>query len=594
MPVARFLIGLAGAALTIIASAGCAPAEDAQMAEDKPRQFAPLVRTQAAWTALERIKNAERAADRIETDVAYLADDALAGREAGSAGYDTAAGYVAARLKEIGVTPASANQTWFQPVPLRSARRDIEAAGLSIIDQAGVKTALTSLEDFIIGQSMAEAQFALSAPAVFVGYGVSAPHQNHDDYQGLDVTGKIVIAFNDAPPRFNSEERAFYRTYDYKLKTAAAKGAVGFIALPTKAELKRYPWARRVAGITRKSMTWLHPDGRAEISAPAIKATAFLSPKGASMLFDDTATSFQALQEAIAARAPLKGFALDKTLVLKGASIIEDTTSPNVVGLLPGADPQLKHEVLVLSAHLDHVGVKDQKASPVIPSNANADSQETDYIHNGALDNAMGVAAMLEAAMMFAKSDPPKRSILFLAVTAEEKGLIGSDYFAHYPAIPAGTRIVANVNLDMPLTLYDFNDIIAFGAERSTLGETVREAASDMGLTLIPDPFPEQGIFTRSDHYRFVEQGVPSVFLFLGQGNGGDKVFSNFMAKHYHQPSDQIDLPINYSAAARFAALNYAIARAIADDDKAPSWRAGDFFGERFAPQNSAPSNLAP
>ncbi len=577
MSIARLLLGLSCAAFQILALSACSASSDNETANNQSEET-PLVRTKEAWTTLERALTAERPADRIETDVAYLAGDTLSGREAGTAGYKAAAGYVAARFQQVGLKPGI-NGSWFQQVPLRAARRDIEAASITITTEKNVNTTLIPLDDFIIGQSMAQAQFSLSAPVTFVGYGVSARNQNHDDYAGLDVRGKIVVAFNDAPVSFNSEERAFYRSYDYKLKTAAANGAIGFIAIPTKADLKRYSWARRAAGAKQKSMTWLHPDGMAEISAHAIKATASLSPSGADKLFSEADKSFDELQEIVENNGSFKGFSLNKTVALKGASIFEETTSPNVAGFLPGSDPKLKKEIVVLSAHLDHVGVSE----PTFKSTKQqSDPDKSDYINNGALDNAMGVAAMLEAAKQFSQTSAPKRSILFLAVTAEEKGLIGSDYFAHYPSLPKGSRIVANVNLDMPLTLYDFNDIIAFGAERSSLGETVRQAASKMNIALVPDPFPDQGIFTRSDHYRFVEQGVPSVFLFLGQGNGGDSVFGDYMANHYHQPSDQPDLPIDYAAAARFATLNYEIARAIADDDKAPHWLDGDFFGERF------------
>ena len=171
---------------------------------------------------------------------------------------------------------------------------------------------------------------------------------------------------------------------------------------------------------------------------------------------------------------------------------------------------------------------------------------------------------------------------IFLAVTAEEKGLLGADYFAHFPTAPA-ENIVANVNLDMPVMLHDFADVVAFGAERSTLGPMVREAVESAGLELSPDPFPELGIFTRSDHYRFVEKGIPSVYLFPGFANGGEEAFNGFMRDHYHKPSDEVTLPIRYDSAARFADVNYEISRAIADAPERPKWNKGDFFGDLFS-----------
>jgi Zn-dependent M28 family amino/carboxypeptidase len=203
------------------------------------------------------------------------------------------------------------------------------------------------------------------------------------------------------------------------------------------------------------------------------------------------------------------------------------------------------------------------------------------------MDNATGVATMLEAARAFVETGKrPKRSIAFVALTGEEKGLFGSEYLAKYP-LPAGSKLVANVNLDMPILTYDFTDVVAFGAEHSTVGEAVGRAAGQMGIKLSPDPIPEQNLFVRSDHYSFVKQGVPSVFLGTGFANGGDKAVKAFEDNHYHMASDDMALPIDWAAAAKFARLNYLIATQLADAPQAPLWYADDFFGDRFAP--SAP-----
>jgi len=243
--------------------------------------------------------------------------------------------------------------------------------------------------------------------------------------------------------------------------------------------------------------------------------------------------------------------------------------SENVVGLLEGSDPKLKSEVVVLSAHLDHLGI----TPPV-----NGDS-----INNGALDNAAGVATTLEVARLFrAHGKAPKRSLLFLIDTAEEKGLVGAEYYAHNPTVPAKS-IVADVDLDMPILTYEFTDVVAFGADRSSIGPSVKKAAGTMNVKLSPDPMPDEGIFTRSDHYRFVEQGVPAVFLITGFANGGEAAFTDFMAKHYHKPSDDMTLPIRFDVGAKFAKLNYEITRELAETPVKPSWNKGDFFGEKYA-----------
>lgn len=243
--------------------------------------------------------------------------------------------------------------------------------------------------------------------------------------------------------------------------------------------------------------------------------------------------------------------------------------APNVIGMLPGSDPVLKKEYVVLSAHLDHVGV-----DPV---------QVGDKIFNGAMDNASGVATMLETARAFAQSKQrPKRSILFVALAGEETGLLGSSYLARHPVVGDG-KVVADVNLDMPILLYDFQDVIAFGGEHSTMGEVTARAGARMGVTVSPDPMPEEDFFERSDHYSFVKAGVPSIFLMTGFKNGGEKAFRTFLAKNYHKPSDQIDLPFNWEAGAKFARLNYWIAREVADAAEAPRWYEGNRYGDRFA-----------
>jgi Zn-dependent M28 family amino/carboxypeptidase len=246
-------------------------------------------------------------------------------------------------------------------------------------------------------------------------------------------------------------------------------------------------------------------------------------------------------------------------------SKIETLSANNVVGVLEGSDPALKGEYVVLSAHLDHVGV----GKP---------DDRGDTIYNGAMDNAVGTASMLEVAKAFqASGKRPRRSMLFIAVTAEEKGLVGSDYFAAHPTVPANA-IVADVNLDMPILTYKFEDLIVYGADRTTIGAIVQQVAGAEGVALTPDPEPEQASFVRSDHYSFVRAGVPAVSLEPGPKGPGAAARTEFADKHYHQPSDEVGL-IDFTQGVRFVKLNYAIARALADGDARPKWNKGDFFG---------------
>ncbi len=530
---------------------------------------APVI-SEAAAEAAAKSTMAATAAARIEADVLYLADDAREGREAGTPGYQAAADYVASRMADIGLEPAG-DDGWFQQVPLRAITPVLEGATLSVTKANGEVSDLTHLEDFRVFVSRDAEEMDVTAPAVFVGYGVHAPEQGHDDYAGVDVEGKIAVYIGGAPDHFDSEKRAHYNSGGGKADAAAKHGAVGTIALFSTASEKRFPWARLVSNPTSTRMTWAHPGGQAEVSGRGLKGSATLHPQIAQILFDGAEKTYEEVRaETDAEGVSPAGFELAVTVSMKGSQTSKVVTSPNIIGLIPGADPEMKDEYIVLSAHLDHTGVNQNKI----------DAGE-DGINNGAMDNAMGVATMLEAATRLREASPG-RSILVLAVTAEEKGLLGADYFAHYPTVDSGA-LAANVNLDMPVVLHPFTDVIAFGAERSSIGPITRTAAAKMGIELSPDPIPTQNLFTRSDHYRFVEKGVPSVFLVVGFANGGEERFNDFLKNHYHKPSDDTSLPILYDEAARFAEVNFMIAKDLANAEERPHWNEGDFFGDLFS-----------
>ncbi len=250
--------------------------------------------------------------------------------------------------------------------------------------------------------------------------------------------------------------------------------------------------------------------------------------------------------------------------------------SPNVVGIIPGSDPSVANEYIVLMAHLDHVGTVNPNGQGQRP----APGGSTDTIYNGAMDNATGIATLIEVARKF--NDPANRTrrpILLAAVTAEEKGLLGASYLANNPVVGNG-RVVGVVNLDMPILMYDFQDVIAFGAEHSDMAPAVRRAAEAMNVQLSSDPLPEEGLFTRSDHYPFVQAGIPSVFLMTGFQNGGEAMFRGFLAGNYHGVEDELGQPFNWRAGARFAELNYRITRELANAPAAPRWYRGSFFGD--------------
>jgi len=512
--------------------------------------------------AAEAVVDLDAAAARIRADMAYLADDARAGRETGSEGYAEAAAYVAEQFARMDLSPGGVDGDWFQPVEFVRAHPVLDAALLAVGDGAP----FAHLEDYVILGSPRHEAVELDAEAVFVGYGLDAPEEGFEDYAGVDVTGKIAVVLGGAPDGVEGEKRA--HLVRSKTKVASDKGAVGLVFVPTAAWEARRSFESRASHADRPALAWVGPDGRAHADAPNLRAAAVLSEAGAGKLFEGAEADYATIRAAASEPGPIAGFPLPTRVRLSQRTRMERIESENVAGILPGSDPARRGEYVVMSAHLDHVGPDE--------------TLEGDQIRNGALDNAAGVATMLEAARQLAAAETaPARSVLFLAVTGEEHGLLGSDYFARFPTVPDGA-VVADINLDMPLILYEFEEAIAFGADRSSLGPLAREAAAGMDVEIIPDPVPEMNLFVRSDHYSFVRQGVPSLFLFLGFGESAGETFPDFMGTHYHQPSDDLALPIDYRQGARFAELNRRIVRAVADAKARPSWNDGDFFGDTF------------
>ncbi len=506
--------------------------------------------------------------DLIKEHMAFLASDDLLGRETGSEGYDVAAQYVADQYKALGLTPAGDNGTYFQNITFKRAFRVSDAANLTATASDGTTIPMIDNKDFAIGPSTSLTESTVTAPVVFAGFGIVAPKEGRNDYEGLDVEGKIVATLSRTPSGIQTEERAFYGSR--KGKEASDRGAIGTLSIPTPTSEGVYSFERLIneGRLDSPRMSWVAPDGETFSRAPSIRAGASLSPEGASKLFADADISLDdVLKAAEAEGGKTPTFDLPVTVTITQKSIIDEVISANVAGMIEGADPDLKDEVIVLTAHLDHIGVSK--------------IDEEDVINNGALDNAAGIATLLEAARMMQNNEPPRRSVMFLAVTAEEKGLLGSQYFAKNPTVPKD-KIVGNVNLDMPVLTYNFEDVIAFGGTRSTFNAAISKAAEEMDLVLNPDPMPEQGIFTRSDHFRFVEEGVPSVMLSTGFGNGGAEAWATHFADHYHRPSDDMMNDLDFEAAAKFSELKTRITFTLANADQRPLWNKGDFFAEQF------------
>lgn len=543
-------------------------------------RFAAALVCLLALTACQRAPDApgegydeSAAADarRIEADVRYLADDLLEGRETGSRGYDLAALYVAQRLRAMGLRPAGENGGYTQRVPLLRAQRLAEGNEL-VIERKGATTALRFRDQFLPLLNFDRPQARVEAPAVFVAQAVHAPELGHDDFAGLDLRGKIAVLFGGAPARFAPDQRAFYSSTDEKLRALAQRGAVGAVFVATTGDEQTYPWARSAEDWQRPGMRLRGADGRALDSTPQLQVVARVSTAVADVLLAGNGHTAAELYRATDA-GRLRGFELPGRIVLAARNSIAPLESRNVVARLPGSGRALADEHVVFSAHLDHVGL----GPPV----------DGDAIYNGAVDNALGVAVMLEAARKLAAAPTaPRRSMLFVAVTGEEKGLLGAQWFAQHPTVP-GAALVANLNLDMPMLLAPTRDVVPIGIEHSSLAPLLRQAARDVGVKLSADPAPEQSLFVRSDQYAFIRAGVPAVYLnggIEGAGLGDDPRAAQreYLRLRYHQPSDDVRQAIQYADAARLARLNARLGRLIGDASQRPAWNSGDFFGRRF------------
>lgn len=507
-------------------------------------------------------------ADRIETDIAVLANDDMAGREAGTDGFDRAARYVSERYADIGLQELDDTAGYYQTVPMQRFSRDWEKARVTIRSRDNL-VELEPLKDFFIGTSPSKNSCVVAGESIFIGYGIEAPEFGLEDLSKTDLKGKIVVFLSGAPDRLAPEERAHYEAT--KLEALTETGAAGYIRVYTKAGLERFPWQRLVAARNFRGLAWVNSKGDAQSSFGDLPCSATLSPDAASTLFENTDKSYaDIVAEAAQTNGLPRGFDLNKRIVIASANTFETLASKNVIGIIPGTDPVLSGEAVLVTAHLDGLGIQKTEFTAT-----------SDNIYNGAMDNSAGVAILLDLADRFVKQSRsgkhPRRTLIFAALTAEEKGLIGADYLANHP-LPSGVDFVANINIDMPILLHDFTDVIGFGSSHSTLGEVLSDVASELGLISSPDPVPHLSLFVRSDHYRFVRKGVPAIFMFTGFQNGGSDTYESFISEHYHQATDDVNLPIRYDEAAKFAKLNFHFVHAISESPDRPTWSPDSIF----------------
>jgi Zn-dependent M28 family amino/carboxypeptidase len=506
----------------------------------------------------------------LEAHVRYLADDRLRGRLPGTPGYQLAVDYVTAQFKQAGVAPAGDKGGYTQLVRLRRAFVEPGAA-LSYQPATGPAQPLAAGSAASVYPNPGQAEVNVAnAPLVFAGFGISAPELKYDDYAGLDARGKVVVITRQAPRQFGDNERQYFTDLRTVLETAARHGAVGVLLAAAHADAKLLEFPKGMVSA-------LGPDGQVGVSrsyaAGSTQLVASISAATLQQLFAgakaDTAQALTTLRGGRAAAQPLLG-----SFSARYRSRYQDVDSYNVVGKVTGSDPILKSEYVVHSAHLDHLGV----GAPI-----NGDS-----IFNGAHDNATGVASVLEISKLYAGlKQKPKRSALFVLVTGEEMGLLGSAYFAKIPTVPQ-RALVADINTDMPTLIAPLLAVVPLGADHSSLLNEVKKAADYLKLSIEPDPEPTQNRFIRSDQYSFVVQGVPALHIKYGNKTADGKnnlseTVQAWRALTYHKPQDNfVGGTFDWAAGAQYARLNFLIGYQVAQGVGRPTWNKGDFFGVRF------------
>ncbi len=545
------------AVTTLVAALGLVAACAGSAADPDPRE-AEAARA-AATAAL---------ADRWWAHMEFLANDSMRGRETGSPEHRKAADYVAERFARAGLE-AAGTSGYLQPIAFESRRIVEEDSSLALV--RGGRTRPVTLGEEATFSMRIDPAPTVDAQLVFAGHGLAIPEVDHDDFDGLDLGGKVVVYLAGSPASVPGPLSAHYQSAAERWAALARRGAIGTIAIPNPRSMD-VPWERSSPNRLNPSMA-LADESLSDTAGQKVAIT--FNPAAAERLFEGSGHTFADLLKLAGEGKPLPRFALPQSLRAEVAVERQHVESHNVVGLLRGSDATLAGEHVVVTAHLDHVGV--------------GASIDGDAIYNGAMDNASGIATLLEAAAYVAAARP-RRPVVFVAVTAEEKGLLGSRYYARNPTVPR-EGIVANINMDMFLPLFPMKSLMVLGLEESDLGDEVRITAQGMGIAVQNDPEPHRNRFIRSDQYSFIREGVPALAMKVGYepGSAEEAIAAAWTRERYHGPADDLDQPIDRTAAATFTDLVGQLTERVANRDRRPEWRATSFF-KRFAVSPPAPT----
>lgn len=503
----------------------------------------------------------------IRGHVRFLADDLLEGRGPGSRGDELTQLYISTQFEALGLQPAAGNGEWLQPFPLVGVRT---IAPPNVVFKNDDKTvSLKSVEDFMstIGRPAEQARLQ-DAELVFVGYGIEAPEYGWDDYKDVDLTGKVLVMMNNDPASdpelFEGRRRLYYGRWDYKYEIAAQKGAAGAIIIHTTPSAG-YPWQVIQTSWSGEEFELLGNNGK------RLELKGWGTEKGLREVVKMSGFDLDELRERAESR-DFRPIPLETTLSIELEGVVRKQNTANVLGLLPGSDPEVSDEVLIYMAHHDHLGMGVER------------DLRGDNIYNGAVDNATGVAALLTMAKAYSQLNPrPRRSILFAAVGAEEQGLLGSRYFAENPTLQPG-KMAAVINMDGTNIIGRTHDVNVIGYGKSNLDATVLAVAKSQKRIVTPDHFPDRGYYYRSDQFSLAKIGVPGVYLHSGievvgkPAGWGKQQLDEWVEKIYHQPSDEYSEDWNLSGALEDTRLLYEVGRRIANQANLPTWTAGDEF----------------
>jgi Zn-dependent M28 family amino/carboxypeptidase len=495
--------------------------------------------------------------------IKVLADDNMEGRETGSDGLRRAEAYVVEQLKKNGAEPAGSDG-YYQAVKFES-RQLIEKDSSAALVRDGKSESLTLGEDVIMG-TRAETAQEVEAPMVFVGYGLRIPEQKYDDFAGLDLKGKVAVYISGSTSDTPAALSAHYQSIAERWKALRAAGAIGMVSILNPASMD-IPWSRISGNRAEPSMVLAEPGFN---DTEGLQVSLLVNPASAEKFFAGSPGSFAQIAQLAKDRDPLRHFPLAASLRVKATIEKKAVESANVVAKLPGSDASLKDQYVVLSAHVDHLGI----GAPV----------NGDKIYNGAMDNASGDAVLLDVAASLKKSGQKlKRSLLFVFVTGEEKGLLGSRYFAAHPTVPANS-MAADINIDMFLPLFPLKVLTVYGLQESDLGEMVTKVANDRGIRIQSDPEPLRNVFIRSDQYSFIRVGIPSLTMKVGfeKGSAEEQMVKDWRTNRYHAPSDDLNQPVDLSAAAAYEEVMRGLMIAVANDPQRPQWKQDSFF-RRYA-----------